>query len=140
VVRLAAAQPVAFYAYMSRNLQNPSGHHTLIFDVTKTNEGNGYHANLGVFIAPKSGTYFFSWTIYLYHSSYHSTELVVNRQVHGAIYAHTGADETDSVTGNVVLHLNGHDEVFIRTKDNFNFGMISSDAHSRTSFAGFLIV
>ncbi|XP_056002068.1 uncharacterized protein LOC130049056 [Ostrea edulis] len=138
-VRLATVQPVAFYAYMSSDLHNPGGHHTLIFDVTKTNEGNGYHAHLGVFMVPKSGTYFLSWTMGLWISSYHSTELLVNNQAHGAIYLATSGDERACVTGNLVLNLNERDEVFIRTRDNYNVGKIASDAYSRTSFSGFLI-
>ncbi|XP_056002069.1 uncharacterized protein LOC130049058 [Ostrea edulis] len=138
-VRLAEVQPIAFYAYMSSDLQNPGGHHTLIFDITKTNEGSGYHAHLGVFMVPKSGTYFMSWTMGLWISSYHSTELVVNNQVHGAIYLHTSDDERDCVTGNLILNLNERDEVFIRTRESSNVGKIASDAYGRTSFSGFLI-
>ncbi|XP_056002067.1 uncharacterized protein LOC125662786 [Ostrea edulis] len=139
-VRLAVVQPIAFYAYMSSALNNPGGHHTLVFDVTKTNEGSGYHAHLGVFMVPKSGTYFFSWTMSLDSSSYHGTELVVNNQVHGAIYLDTSSSGRDCVTGNLILQLNEQDEVFIRTRDAYNGGQIYSDAYSRTSFSGFLIV
>ncbi|XP_056002065.1 uncharacterized protein LOC130049055 [Ostrea edulis] len=138
-VRPAAVQPIAFYAYMSSTLNNPGGHHTLIFDVTDTNEGNGYYAHLGVFMVPKSGTYFFSWTMSLDSSSYHSTELIVNTQAHGAIYISTSSSKRDCVTGNLILKLKEQDEVFIRTSDDYNFNEIVSDAYSRTSFSGFLI-
>lgn len=124
---------------MSSALLNTGGRHTLIFDFTQTNEGNGSHAHIGVFMVPKSGTYFFSWTIRVLPSTYHSTELVVNDQAHGAIYIRTGDEECDCVTGNLVLNLNEHDEVFIRTRDTLNAGKIYSDANGWTSFSGFLI-
>ncbi|XP_062605001.1 C1q-related factor-like [Saccostrea cucullata] len=137
--RILAVQPIAFYAYMSGNLKNPGGHHILIFDTVKTNLGNGYHPHIGVFIVPKSGTYFFTWTMYHEESSYHSTELVVNTVVHGMIYAHTNSGEQDTATGNLILTVNAGDEVYIRTKENLNLGVILSDAYGRTDFSGFLI-
>jgi hypothetical protein len=124
---------------MSSPLTSPGGHHTLIYDVTKTNEGNGYHPHLGVFIAPNSGLYFFSWTMYLRPSSKHSSELVANDQVHGAIYTQTVVDEYNCATGNLILNLNEGDEVFIRTRHDYNTGQIFSTEYGRTSFSGFLI-
>lgn len=138
-VRLAAVQPVAFYAYMSGPLAHPGGHHTLVFDVCKTNEGNGYQAHLGVFMVPKYGTYFFSWTISSWTSSQHSTELVVNNQAHGAIYLDTRNIGRECVSGNLILKLNEQDEVFIRTRDGYNVGEIYSDVYSRSSLSGFQI-
>ncbi|XP_062582933.1 complement C1q-like protein 3 [Saccostrea cucullata] len=137
--RILEVQPIAFYAYMSGTLNTPGGHHTLIFDTVKTNQGNGYHPHVGVFIVPKSGTYFFTWTMSLGQSSYHSTELVLNNVPNGAIYIHTNAGQRDSATGNLILTVNTGDEVFIRTRHDYNSGIILSDEYSRTDFSGFLI-
>ncbi|XP_061185219.1 complement C1q and tumor necrosis factor-related protein 9B-like [Saccostrea echinata] len=137
--RILAVQPIAFHAHMSSHLNNPGGHHTLIFDTVKTNEGNGYHPRIGVFIVPRSGTYFFTWTMSLYNSASHSTELVVNTVPNGAIYVATIAGQRDSATGNVILNVNEGDEIFIRTRDTDNYGQILSDDFSRTDFSGFLI-
>ncbi|XP_061185218.1 uncharacterized protein LOC133193276 [Saccostrea echinata] len=137
--KILAVQPIAFYAYMSGNLNNPGGHNTLISDTVKTNQGLGYHPLVGVFIVPKSGTYFFTWTMSLQASSYHSAELVVNNVANGAIYIHTSSDQRDSATGNLILSVNEGDEVYFRTKNNFNSGGIISDAYGRTDFSGFLI-
>ena len=71
-------EPIAFYAYMSAPMSNIGGHHTLIFDVIKTNSGQGLHPTAGVFPAPKSGINVFTWTIRVFNNSYHGTELVVN--------------------------------------------------------------
>ncbi|XP_062581391.1 cerebellin-3-like [Saccostrea cucullata] len=136
---IEAGQPIAFYAHMSGHLRSPGGHHTLIFDTVKTNEGKGYHHNIGVFMAPASGTYFFTWTMSLGASASLSTELVVNTVPHGSIYIHTSSDQRDSATGNLILSLNAGDEVFIRTGDSFSSAQILSDEYSRTDFSGFLI-
>ncbi|XP_048762395.2 uncharacterized protein LOC125670973 [Ostrea edulis] len=128
---------VAFYAYMSSDLQ-PGIHHTIPFDVVKTNDGNGYHHSSGVFIAPVSGVYVFTWTIRMTLESEHSTELVVNDVVYGAIFMRTHTPEDQNVSGTVVVHVNQNDDVYIRTHVSYpyNAGNIRSDQYSRTSFAG----
>uniref|UniRef100_K1S3U9 Heavy metal-binding protein HIP n=1 Tax=Magallana gigas TaxID=29159 RepID=K1S3U9_MAGGI len=52
----------AFYAYLSSDVAHPGQGQILKFDPVKTNAGNGYHPNSGVFIAPETGYYVFSWT------------------------------------------------------------------------------
>lgn len=73
-------ETVAFDAYMSTNMNNIGGQQTLIFDVVKTNAGNGLHPTKGVFTAPSSGFYVFTWTIRLHHNSFHSIVLIINGQ------------------------------------------------------------
>jgi hypothetical protein len=124
---------------MSGHLQSPGGLRTLIFDSVKTNQGSGYNSHLGVFRVPRSGIYFFSWTMNLYYSSEHSTELVVNTQIEHSVYLHTPREDRNSATGNIALRVNEGDEVFIRTRADGNGGQIISDAYSRTCFCGFLI-
>jgi hypothetical protein len=64
---------------------------------------------------------------------------VVNDQAHGAIYLDIQGYDRGCVTGNLILNLSEQDEVFIRTRDDYNAGQITSDAYSRTSFSGFLL-
>ncbi|XP_056022758.1 uncharacterized protein LOC125649673 isoform X3 [Ostrea edulis] len=52
----SAGQPVGFYAYMSGPENNPGTHHTLIFDVVKTNLGSAYSKFTGAFRAPVEGS------------------------------------------------------------------------------------
>jgi hypothetical protein len=65
---------IAFYAYMSRDTPTITIQHPLTFDVVKTNLGNGYHPATGVFIAPESGVYVFTWIIRKNQNHRHLTE------------------------------------------------------------------
>ncbi|XP_061196430.1 complement C1q-like protein 3 [Saccostrea echinata] len=128
---------VAFYAYLSSDLQ-PGIHHTIPFDVAITNAGNGYHHSTGVFVAPESGLYVFTWTIRMTHESAHSMELVVNNMVYGATFMRTHTPEDQNVSGTVVVHVNRNDDVYVRTHQTYayNAGNIRSDEFSRSTFAG----
>ena len=128
--------PVAFYAYMSSSMSNVGGHHTLLFDVLKTNAGNGFHSTSGVFMAPRSGFYVFTWTIRVYNTGQHSVELVVNGQGVGALYEHSGPGEDDMSSTTAVVYVNEGEDVFLRTKMDFNQGVIDTSVHGYSSFAG----
>ena len=129
------AEPIAFYAYMSTDMNNIGGHHTLIFDVIKANPGLGLHPTTGVFTAPKSGFYVFTWTIRVYNS-YHGVELVVMGQVVGSLYEHGIAGDDDMGSTTAVVYVSERGEVFLRTKMDFNRGSIISTPHGYSSFAG----
>lgn len=147
----AASKPntstvVAFYAYLSTILAQTSlgPDHTIKFDVVKTNQGNGYHSGSGVFIAPQTGFYVFTWTIRVGsygHSSpnFHSTEIVINNNVYGSSYALAISDSSrdDSGTGTVVAHVNQGDDVYIKTHSSHHGGGgILSEGFGRSSFSG----
>jgi hypothetical protein len=121
---------------MSKNTPTISRQYLLRFDVVKTNQGNGYHPNTGVFMVPETGIYVFTWTIRVYGTYRHSTELVVITKSMGIVHLNAGGSWDDSVTGIVVVHANSGDDVFLRTLANANAGQIASDRGGRSSFAG----
>ncbi|XP_062614199.1 uncharacterized protein LOC134275936 [Saccostrea cucullata] len=132
---------VGFYAIMSTGITNPGDHQTLIFDQVQLNEGNGYQSHSGVFIAPASGMYAFTWTMRL-HAAHgaenHSAQLIVDNKMYSAIFQSIGHSGNENVSGTCVVLLNKGDDVFVRTTTN-NVGGIESDASGVTAFGGWLI-
>lgn len=110
--------------------------HPLVFDVVKTNDGNGYHATTGVFSAPETGVYVFTWTMRENGDCYHSTQLMVNSEEVGIIHVHTGDGADMPGTGVVVTHVNARDDVYVRTPAAWNHCYIESNGGGRSSFAG----
>jgi heme/copper-type cytochrome/quinol oxidase subunit 1 len=96
---------VAFYAYFSNHVNLPSGHHILKFDTVITNTGNAYHSHTGTVIAPRSGLYVFTWTMRMARPAYHSTELLLNRNIVGVTYFNSDDNGDGSATGTVVVHV-----------------------------------
>ncbi|XP_063417730.1 complement C1q tumor necrosis factor-related protein 3-like [Mytilus trossulus] len=130
---------VAFYAYLSTQELNPSTHHTLIYDVAKTNVGNGYNSVTGIFTAPTAGTYVFTWVTRMYEAG-HSTEILVNNVVFGTSYIRIGHTNDVSVSGTIVAQINKGDSVFVRVHSTLaGNGNILSNQYGRSSFAGWLL-
>ncbi|XP_062586360.1 uncharacterized protein LOC134247974 isoform X2 [Saccostrea cucullata] len=142
---------VAFYAYYSGNFKALPTGTTLIFDSVETNLGRGYNRGTGVFTAPTSGVYAFTWT--LHAAGLHvagssgrnygemNASIKQNGVTKGAIVADTEKkyDQAAS-TGFVVLSLSAGDEIKI-VSDKFHGqgSMYSNDKTGRTSFSGFQI-
>jgi hypothetical protein len=133
---------VGFYAIMSKPENNPSTHHSLIFDVEKTSIGSAYNKFSGTFIAPREGTYVFSWTITADFHSYIHTEIVINASSFGHLM--TDGDEVNDIhvsSKTVVAYLNQGDLVYVRTHSTYrsNGNIYSGGYHGESSFAGWII-
>lgn len=63
-------EKVAFFAYMNWDQETPSRRHILI-DVVRTNLGDHFKFS-GIFNAPQSGTYVFTWEGYCFVRGYTS--------------------------------------------------------------------
>ncbi|XP_063411315.1 uncharacterized protein LOC134694244 [Mytilus trossulus] len=131
---------VAFYAYMSIPENNPSAHHTLIYDVSVTNVGSGYNHVTGIFTAPTSGVYVFIWVTRVYNGE-HPTELMINTAVYGVTFLRAkGSSNDGSVSGTVVANVTKGDSVFVRVHSSYpGDGYIYSNVHGRPSFSGWLL-
>ncbi|XP_062602499.1 uncharacterized protein LOC134264218 [Saccostrea cucullata] len=131
----SAQSTVAFYAYMSKNLNNPSAGHVLVFDNVKTNVGSGYNHHDGIFTAPSQGSYVFSWTIASWYHSYVYTELVVNSAAFGKIITNSQDISDEHVGSSVVaVVLNPGDVVYIRIISAG--GTLASTSNIFSSFSG----
>ncbi|XP_052688839.1 uncharacterized protein LOC128167271 [Crassostrea angulata] len=130
-------EPVAFYAYMSKSEPTPSNHHSLIFDVLKTNLGNGYNKFSGTFVAPFAGAYVFTWTINTNPHGAHFINLMVNNAIVGGTLTDTQeANDYDSDSNTAVVVLSQGDSVSLRTTSASDRAQIYADVHAFTSFSG----
>lgn len=132
---------VAFYSYLSESLHEPSFNHVLVFNNAVTNIGGHYNRFSGVFTAPQSGTYVFTFTGYCSTDGHFSLFLVANANVFdGVICNAEGANWYRSVSSTAVAHINQGDSVFIKTHNNLTVhGQILSYNNARTSFAGWFL-
>ncbi|XP_061175591.1 uncharacterized protein LOC133184517 [Saccostrea echinata] len=131
----SAPSTVAFYAYMSKNLDNPSAGHVLVFDVVKTNIASGYNHHDGIFTAPSQGFYVFSWTIHSWYHSFVYSEVVVNSDSVGRIITNSEDIQDEHVGSSiVVVALNPGDVVYIRIRAAS--GRLASYASIFSSFSG----
>lgn len=130
------ANVIAFYAYISAITPSITDQRTMVYDVVKTNNGNGYNPSTGVFIAPETGVYVFTWTIREASNCYHSTQLMVNTAEIGIIHLHSVVDGDFTGTGVVVTHVNAGDDVYVRTHESWNHCFIVSNGAGKSSFAG----
>lgn len=117
-------------------------HHTLIFDTVITNVGASYNKHDGVFTAPVSGVYVFSWNIYSNYDGNIFTELMVNSDKKGGTRSdsHTVAEDHNS-SHSVIVEVGQGDIVFIRTHPTISStgNIISSSTSYQSSFSGWLL-
>jgi hypothetical protein len=133
---------VGFYAYLSTTENHPSTHHTLIFDVVKTDVGFGYSRFTGAFSAPVEGTYVFSWTVIADFYSYIHTEIVMNASSFGHLL--TDGEEIHDIHASsktIVKYLNQGDIVFIRTHSSMQSkgNIYSGPLFGESSFCGWKV-
>lgn len=132
---------VAFYSYLSKNLHEPSINHVLVYDNVVTNIGGHYNRYTGVFTAPQSGTYVFTFTVYCNAGGGVSLELIVNSYIFDGILCNaSGADWDRTASSTAVKQINQGDTIFIRTHHQFaTVGDIRSYVNERTCFAGWFL-
>lgn len=131
--------PVAFYAYMSANEAPPSNHFTLKFDVVKTNVGNAYNKHSGTFVAPETGVYVFTYTVYSHVHGAIWLNIFVNEDMYGGSISDTqDANDYDSETTTIVASLNNGDSVNVRTTQASNATVLSL-RQAKTTFSGWKI-
>ena len=126
---------VAFYAYMSHDLAAPSAGHVLVFDVIKTNVGSAYNHHDGIFTAPSTGSYVFSWTVTSWYHSYVYSELMVNSSSFGKLLTNSDEINDEHVASSVVaVALTQGDVVYVRVAGSK--GTLASRGNILTSFTG----
>ncbi|XP_062588325.1 complement C1q-like protein 3 [Saccostrea cucullata] len=121
-----------------------------VYDVVVTNKGNGYSKKTGVFTAPRSGVYAFSWT--LVAAGRHvagtkgafgetATHILQNDVIKGTLHADTEKyGDAGTSTGFVILNLEKDDDIKISSASwNGQGSAYSNENYGRWSFSGFKI-
>lgn len=124
---------------MSKDEPSPGGHHTVVFDVLKTNVGNAYNKYSGMFTAPTSGLYYFSLTLHVFCYAEIFAVIVKNDEVIGSTVADSDeVCDNHSATSNIIIEMNQGDVAFVRTSSTAtSYGNIRSNVDRRSSFSGF---
>ena len=108
-----------------------------------TNTDGSFSGFTGVFTTPFDGIYGFIYTIRIGCHTSHTLgafELVRNTIVEGVEFIGDNTCNQVTVTGNVIIHANQRDKIYVRTHSSHPIdNNIYSDENGRTSFAGWLI-
>ena len=105
------------------------------FETVKQNFGNGYNPQLGMFSCPKSGIYFFTFTLMCYRGQETETKLVVNGVPVAYSYSSGTYSLYNTATQSVVVPLHPGDRVSVQFYDRHN--ALYGDEWS--TFTGFMI-
>jgi hypothetical protein len=110
------------------------------FDEVSVNEGNHFNSGDGIFVAPLSGTYQFSWTTITTSNKLAETELRVDNVIKETLHIALGSSAGNLSGRKVVLcKVTKGDHVWIQTSNVHatNFFYVANAA--KCSFTGMLI-
>ncbi|XP_071178044.1 complement C1q-like protein 4 [Mytilus edulis] len=139
--RAFTSSQVAFYAALRHSVHAMDPHHAVVFDdVFTSTSPDVYNDVNGMFTAPVSGLYCFSWTNNVDATDYQSTELVLEGKPMAWAYADTKGDQNEDDYGSssqtILLKVDKGQHVWIRTGAQ---GKGTLHGEDYTSFSGFLV-
>ena len=108
------------------------------FDKIMINNGNHYHPADGVFVAPISGVYMFSWNTITYNNKGLHTELRVESEVKGSVGSYAGTNQYIPGSASLLCHVRKREHVWVQTSDGTTDNYMH-DWRDSTSFMGFLL-
>ncbi|XP_071154769.1 heavy metal-binding protein HIP-like [Mytilus edulis] len=137
---------IGFSAYMSdgyvvAHSQSLTQRSTLIFDKTETNTASVYSEKTGVFTAPSSGMYAFTWTICVDSRikdediGEFGTQLIVDGQICGALHADTEKSADDECSTGFIIK-NVKNNAYLRNIYAHTGAILSRADRTRTTFSG----
>ncbi|XP_063446903.1 complement C1q and tumor necrosis factor-related protein 9B-like [Mytilus trossulus] len=143
VKRLSASDcpAIAFMTTLKNTLLHVQSGVQLKFDNVILNSGNAYNSFHGNFIAPRTGTYFFTYSITSTAHSWIRIKLLRNGIDVGHLI-NTDHDSYLKTTESVLVHLNQNDDVWLQTDDAQgpdSIGIMSGFHSLESHFAGFLL-
>ncbi|KAL2096599.1 hypothetical protein ACEWY4_008747 [Coilia grayii] len=111
------------------------------FDNVPLNLGNGYNPTLGVFTAPYTGYYSFSYTIYsnvgaANNRLYYLVHLMLDSEVLASSWEDNREDSEDSASQTVVVKVRRGCQVYVQLQSG---RQLCGQEAGRSSFSGFLL-
>lgn len=137
---LESGHQVAFFAYMSQNIQINaiSKNMTFVYDRVETNVGNGYDVRSGNFTAPENGIYVFHTSTTSFDKSHCNVEVVKNGQIKDITWADSMHHDDRAVASTMtILSLTKGDIVLVRVGAKQGGNYLESNQNTRMSFSGF---
>ncbi|XP_052762589.1 multimerin-2-like [Mya arenaria] len=128
---------VAFHAYQS-SATCTRDQQVVIYNTAPVNIGKGFTVSDGIFDAPVTGLYMFSWTVFAEDGYWLESELVVNGHRQGYIAADSSNTDIVPATGVVIAHVNAGEHVFVRR--TAGGGCYIPRDVVRNSFTGFILL
>ena len=130
-------RPILFFARLSATT-TLNKNSIVKFDEVSVNEGNHFNSGDGIFVAPVSGTYQFSWTTITVTNNIAETELRVDNAIKETLHISLGTG-TISGTKVALCKVGKGDHVWIQTSHRYatNYFYVANAAKS--SFTGMLI-
>ena len=133
-------KPVAFTAYLSKDVTGLGTGQVIMYDRVITNVGGGYHTSHGNFIAPTDGVYVFTLMAMARPGHYEHLDFIKDGAAVGEIYVGTQSnDNYQSTCGIITLSLSKGNEVWVRTPLASWHGTGSLHGGFVTSFSGWLL-
>lgn len=132
------AQHVAFSSYLDHNIP-----HIAAGDVVKCNQilysaGNGYNPHTGIFTAPDSGVYFFTFSIHNYHRETNVRLVLDGNNVVGAVIHTTSGDiENNMASNSAIIQVNAGQSVWLEQVLDADAELISLPDYREVTFTGF---
>lgn len=131
---------MAFTAQLTHPITNLGSDQAIIFDQKITDFGNNYDNSDGIFTAPVSGYYVFTWTFGVIGDQNLATALVVHgRKISYSV--NNGADnDGGQVSNTVVVQVNKNDHVMIQTamvSQGYDYKTIGEERAN--TFSGWLL-
>ncbi|CAG2185666.1 unnamed protein product [Mytilus edulis] len=134
-------EPVMFYAVIREKTFTFNIDTILVFETVIVNEGGHYNKYDGVFVAPREGTYMFSWTVSGSGTTYTVTELVVENQVISTAGEYHGGAGHSSGSMTALCEMKKGDHAWIRsTGVSTEHNLYSHDNYPQSSFLGLLLL
>ena len=126
------------YFYVQRSTHFKTEGVPITFEVTRLNVGNAMNAGSGIFTAPKSGIYFFSFSGIGGANSFIFPQLYLNGNLIGSGEADTESTDYPTFILQSTIQLNAGDQVSLKLRSDGTGFLLDSGDHY-THFTGWLL-